>query len=83
MTNFMMALEHAKVGNRGWKFGFAKRMGFSIKDATDLRKARKKDEPTVSPVWDLVKSDFSGIKNRYTEILKKKGGDLKEKLDKL
>jgi hypothetical protein len=83
MTNFMMALENAKVGNRGWKFGFAKRMGFSSKDATDLQKALKKDEPTVSPIWDLVKSDFSGIKNRYTEILKKKGGDLKEKLDKL
>jgi hypothetical protein len=83
MTNFMMALEHAKVGNRGWKLGFAKRMTYSIKDATDLRKALKKSKSTVSPVWDSVKSDFGGIKDRYTEMLKKKGSDLKEKLDKL
>ena len=83
MTNFMMALEYAKVGGRGWKFNFTKRMTYAGKDASDLKKAHKKDPETVGPVWDSVKKDFTGIQARYVQVLKDKGKDLKEKLDKL
>lgn len=83
VTNLIMALEHAKVGGRGWKSKATYRFAGATKDWHDLQKAFKADNDLVQPVVDAAKVDAEGTAKRYGEALKDTAKETKEKLDAL